>query len=351
VTQVACDEKQPYHDMYAVWGRAFYVYHSGTGIVERIMFTNSMTSIDLTKLVDTSRYLYGGYYASYGGASVDFVENPESLSFTQVDSISAQATGYQDVTQINAWAASGYVATATDSGTLYTGNAPAAGTAAPWKTGEACDAYSQPGNAADLIADMAALETDQALVYYLKEVPAGDFLQPRLRYTYKTGDGEIGTSWLFTNTDDTNYTSAGFLITNNGTTTKTAGTFETSFVVEPKTVPTNAQTFYVGTAPEGAVNPTLLYEKGAQFSMLLVYNNPNLYPDRPDLNVPSPEPNTNAVYNLLPEGSYMIMYWVTPDGMIVTSVAARTYTNVTNAYSINAAKPNDPVISTITPAA
>ena len=311
VTQVACDEKNPYHDLYAVWGSAFYVYHSGTKQVERIIISGTVSAFDLTKLVDTSSFLYGGYYASYAGASEAFAANAESLNWTQVESVS----GYNDVAQINGFASQGFVAKATDTkGTAYDG------TNVTWS-----NPITAAGNAITPAANT---------VYYIKEVPAGVFLQPKLRYTYRAADGGIGTAWLFTNTDDTSYLSAGFRI--NGSDNE--GAFATSFTITPLRVTDNAKTFYVGTAPDGAVNPTKLYTKGAQFSWLMVYNNPNLYED-PSLNVP-------GEVNILADNATMLMYWVTPDGATVTSIAKRVYSSITSAYSIGAE--SSVVSSTIT---
>ena len=311
VTQVACDEKNPYHDLYAVWGSAFYVYHSGTKQVERIIISGTVSAFDLTKLVDTSSFLYGGYYASYAGASEAFAANAESLNWTQVESVS----GYNDVAQINGFASQGFVAKATDTkGTAYDG------TNVTWS-----NPITAAGNAITPAANT---------VYYIKEVPAGVFLQPKLRYTYRAADGGIGTAWLFTNTDDTSYLSAGFRINN----ADNEGAFATSFTITPLAVTDNAKTFYIGTAPDGAVNPTKLYTKGAQFSWLMVYNNPNLYED-PSLNVP-------GKVNILADNATMLMYWVTPDGATVTSIAKRVYSSITSAYSIGAE--SSVVSSTIT---
>lgn len=66
VTQVAADERYPYHDMYAVWEKIpyFYVYHSSSAEVTKHLVTETF---DITALV-ADGYLYGGYYSTYAPA-------------------------------------------------------------------------------------------------------------------------------------------------------------------------------------------------------------------------------------------------------------------------------------------
>ena len=293
VTQVACDEKNPYHDLYAVWGKAFYVYHSSTKQVERILLTTQVTGFDLTKLVDTSTYLYGGYYSAYAGASSGFVSDVESLSWTEVASV----TGYNNVTQINSFAADGFVAKAVDTnGTAYDGKNVA------WS-----NPYTAAGN---------SITPQGGMVYYIKEVPAATFLQPRLRFTYVAATGKIGTSWLITNIDDTNYTDVGFMVGS----TKVVGSKVDSITITPLTVPANEQTFTVA---------DLFPNGGAKMSYAMVYNDMSTYP----ADYEAGEGETDC--NILTNGARVHMFWVTPDGMMVTSTAVRTYSNIgtANGYS------------------
>ena len=302
VTQVACDEEQPYHDLYAVWAKAFYVYHSGSGEIERILMSKPFETFDLTALVDTSKYLYGGYYTDYAGKSTGFDVNAIT-DWTEADAASASASGSAVVALP--------VSKSIDSGE---GAMKYNGSNVTW-----ANAYTTNGNAVSPTADAPA---SGSLVYYIKEVPIGSYLQPKLRYTY-TGSGKIGTSWLFTNTDDTNYSDVGFMITASGAAAeKVIGDKATSVTITPSTLPDNAVTFYVGTAPEGTGTKTELFANSALMSYKKVYNNPNVY-DESDSRYVDEDP-----INILTDGASVYMFWVTPDNMIVTSQAVRTYNGI-----------------------
>jgi len=59
VTQIAADENDPYHALYAVWEKTFYVYHSFTQELEAVTI-----DVDTYNLVDhvSEGTIYGGYY-------------------------------------------------------------------------------------------------------------------------------------------------------------------------------------------------------------------------------------------------------------------------------------------------
>ena len=305
VTQVACDEEQPYHDLYAVWAKAFYVYHSGSGEIERILMSKPFETFDLTALVDTSKYLYGGYYTDYAGKSTGFDVNAIT-NWTEADAASASASGSAVVALP--------VSKSIDSGV---GAMKYNGSNVTWAN---ANAYTVNGNAVSPSADAPA---SGSLVYYIKEVPIGSYLQPKLRYTY-TGSGKIGTSWLFTNTDDTNYSDVGFMITATDAAKpeKVVGDKATSVTITPSTLPEKAVTFYVGTAPEGTGTKTELFANSALMSYKKVYNNPSVYSES-DSRYVDEDP-----INILTDGASVYMFWVTPDNMIVTSQAVRTYNGI-----------------------
>ena len=288
VEYVAADEELPYHDMYAVWASVFYVYHSGTNKVERVLCTSSIGSFDLTALVDTDNFLYGGYYTSYAGASSTFTQDHEALSWTEVASVS----GYHDVAQINTIAAKGCVAIAVDNGS---GAVPYTGQQNAWIADDVC---KTAGNAVTPTAGM---------VYYIKEVPASDFLQPKMKFTYIKSTGKIGTSWLFTNMDDTNYGDVGFMVGS----TKVVGDQIDSVVITPLNTGVSTTFTVADLFPKG----------GAKMSYKMVYNDMSTYPSTYDGDAKD--------CDTLKEGSTVCMFWVTPDGMMVTSTAVRTYTNIT----------------------
>ena len=230
----------------------------------------------------------------------------------------ASVSGYNDVAQINTIAAKGFVSTAVDNGTgvlPYTGQSGAW----TWTDNETTNrAYTAAGNSITPVA---------GAVYYIKEVPAESFLQPRLRYTYVASTGEIGTSWLITNIDDTNYADVGFMVGS----TKVVGDKVDSITITALTT---------GTTATYAVSD--IFPGGAKMSYKMVYNNPDLYP--------AGYTDGDAACSTLTNGARVHMFWVTPDGMMVTSTAVRTYSNVTvaNGYPSGLTAPKSTQTSTIT---
>ena len=290
--------------MRAVWGVAFYVYHTGDNSVERIMLSNggnntdstnatASSTFDLTKLVDTSKYLYGGYYEQYSGIGTKSGDVLDTAKLEWVMPANASAVlpsgvSYPEFAQM---ITDGKVCTAKDeNATAYTGE----------NVGMFTTAYEVHGSEITPVA---------GAVYYIKEVPAADFLQPRLRYTYKASEGnKIGTAWLFTNMDEDTYSDVGFMIGSE----KVVGDHATSVTITPNTVPGNAVTY----------DNSMFKNKGTIMSYKMVYNVKNLYGEGDDRNVEF------ADVSLLQAGQLVSMFWVTPDGMIVTSTATRTYSDI-----------------------
>ena len=336
VTQVACDEETPYHDMYAVWAPAFYVYHTGDNTVERVMMTSSGTSteatantFDLTELVDKSQYLYGGYYKSYSGVSPEF--SVSKLGWSKVTDADALVPGEGTAsTNLNNLVIAGKVSEASDlvGCTNYTGVTPTMFS----------EAYTQRGD---------KITPEAGAVYYIKEVPINDFLQPRLRYTYRPATGEIGTSWLFTNTDDESYSNIGFMIDNtidgeNNPVEVAADKYYPTITITALTTG-NQVVYYTGTTAPGTstdkITYTSLFPKGTMSYVMVYYNN-DLYGDERDHKL-------EGFVNLMDQsGASAYMFWVTPDGMKVTSKALRSYSNL-GTTSCTADKTHDNV-STIT---
>jgi len=330
VTQVACDEETPYHDMYAVWAPAFYVYHTGDNTVERVMMTSggdspmgtAASTFDLTKLVDKNEYLYGGYYKSYanigtkiqGGNTLDTA----ALAWSAVSDSTTILPEGETYDALNSLVAAGKVSKATDMGaTRYTGQAGAFTLADAYQTAN----NDAPGN---------AITPKAGEVYYIKEVPAKDFLQPRLRYTFRAGTGEIGATWLFTNSDDMNYSQVGFIVDNGGEKPiEVTSDWKNYTQVTIEALTTHAKTiYYSGTEPTNTdSNTTLkkLFDSG-KIGYALVYNNFNLYDEGSQYN----NPNHDDPVEILKDPSRAYMFWVTPDGMIVTSTAERTYKGIKN---------------------
>lgn len=166
-TQVAADEKDPIEDLYAVWEGFFYVYHTGSGLVEKVLIP-ATGKYDITQNL-TAGTLYGGYFEDYSGKSADF---------------DVSALQWNEDNQ------------ATDTGcTVYDGLS----ATATFNT-----AYQDPG---------LTMVPEAETVYYVKEVPDNLFLKPYFHYTYHKADGVISSAWLISNIDTADYQKVGFVIT------------------------------------------------------------------------------------------------------------------------------------------
>ncbi len=188
---------------------------------------------------------------------------------------------------------------------------------------------AEPGNAITPVS---------GTVYYIKEVPAADFLLPRLRYTYYKMSGAVGTAWLFTNLDvntvgdDAPYKEIGFLFNDNIENRVAGGELTNAFTVIPCNDTDNPITYVSGKdAGEGEKR---VFPHGPMFTWLKVYNDDVRYSDG------GPNPD------LIGPGKVVKFYWVTPDNMVVTGTSAREYKAFVNIGS-NTVSTNG-LISTIT---
>ena len=307
--QVAADEYTPYQDLYAVWQRTFFVYHTATGKVERVALTSAVNTVNLTELVDTSNYLYGGYYKAYSGASDTFKADPAELAWTQVASINA----YGSNATINTLAQQGIVSTATDSGNGFKTYTAANINAAAFTWG---DAYTTRG---DQVIPINDVKKDEALVYYIKEVPIDNYLRPNLKFTYNQTTGQVATIWLVSGVDDGSYTEAGFFFNNKyykyqEATDSLEGGFMDQIVFHPVNHIDNSNDItctYNNQCGEYGITRGKLYYR--------------------------------YVFNLTSAGATVVgyindgiadkqigQYWVTPDGAYVTGKYTRAYTGVEN---------------------
>lgn len=283
--QVAADETMPYQDLYAVWAKVFYVYHSGTNVVEKIVInstavteTNGTTArtpvtFDLASRTSAG-FLYGGYYTDYAGKSANFdAKLVAEASWTAGDAAAAASA--------NARA----IYTYTDSGT---GVKAYDGTNASWS-----GAYT---DRADTLTPVAGK------TYYIKEVPAAKYLRPQLRYTYfENTEGSIANIWLITNLDDDTYIKSGLVIAD----TIIPGTVTDSLTITPRNKPENAKTHTSQT----------LFKTAGKLCYLEVMAIDK--PQQADL--------TGDFLQLLQPGQEVLQYWVTPDGMKVTGTVMRAY--------------------------
>ena len=304
VTKVAADEASPYQDLYAVWQRAFYVYHTSTGKVERVLLTNDVDTVNLIELVDTANCLYGGYYKGYSLASDTFKADANDLQWTTPSEVTSFVTGS---TTFSTLAGKNLVKTATDSGTTYTTTA--AITNAEWT-----DAFETRGDQVNPTADALNLQKGEALVYYIKEVPIESYLRPNIKYTYSHGTRAIGTIWVVSGVDDDSYTKAGFIIGDQTYEFDKSG-FQNQIIFHP-----------VNANEDGAQDITCTYEN--QFKKYGITNGKLYYLCVFNNSAADSTGQTGEDVNILTNNALVSQYWVTPDGATVTGKYARAYQGI-----------------------
>ncbi|MBQ1675636.1 MAG: InlB B-repeat-containing protein, partial [Oscillospiraceae bacterium] len=357
VNYVAADELTPYHAMYAVWANVFYVYHSGTGKVERIVIdnpryekkadgTNDLTkpisnTFDLTSLVSDG-FLYGGYYKDYAGKSSSFDAKTATgwTEVTSVDAIKTKATVTPVATNVGLsdLVGKGRISQITDTGaTLYnydnlskdlekmvedgemTAEAAEAFEAKltwDWDTSYNADNHDAKGN---------AVVPEAGKTYYIKEVPASMYLLHYTHYTYKFGvtdgvENKITKMWMISDIDDGNYQGAGFVYFDENHEAK---------VVTSLTIRTT------GTTPKDpdVLTIELLFGEGKR-------------------DVTKGYLTYSAITEEELAGKTQIAdiqnFWITPDKMMVTGVDSRTLTGISSKTTLNGGTLQN-VGSTVTP--
>ena len=234
-TQVACDEKTPYHDLYALWDTGyFYVYHSSDCTVERIPMPVSSESgtFDLTQLV-ADNFMYGGYYKKYNRAGADF------------DATTAEYTDNK---------------TTDSNGTPYVGGSGA------WTKSRA---YTVNGR---------EMVPEAGKTYFLKEVPNDVFLQNYTHVIFDTrDDNTLKKIFMISSLDDTNYSTIDLYAENSfGARTKLAVSyvFGESATTEKTTI--DASTFGATAGFVAVWNPKDLspVEKGCKY-IIPTYTTPD----------------------------------------------------------------------------
>ena len=279
VQYVAADEQKPYHDMYAIWGGEFKVYHSGIegGAVETYFLSRDNKTFDLTRYYTNTRaggdehtgeykdagFLYGGYYLEGGFKPAAYTEKT-------VGEGDAQKTIYIPTSTCAAY-----------DGANWT-----------WTT----PVTDQPGN---------AITPKGGVTYYIKEVPADKYLQPYFHYTYKKGiEGEpIVTAWLISDLDDQNYTESGFVIVDAKGKAKICSSLTVQNAVGGNTIKLTAKRIF-GADGSGLLTSRRVIENYAGI-------------------------------NGFGDGAKILQYWVTPDGLIVTGTTSRVYTGTAGKTGIS----------------
>ncbi|MBR4700815.1 MAG: S-layer homology domain-containing protein [Oscillospiraceae bacterium] len=248
VTQIAPNEKMPYHGLYAVWKRdVFYVVHSSTGVMEAVSMpvgtgdapagmSYPVGTADLTSFVQPG-YLYGGYYTdkNYDGLAYGYIEHTAVQAEADAYTASSVSVGWTAVPTSATSAVASPIARKTISGfhvydgsSLYTNGTNKAymkegddyvrddqGNIKKWPAvWTAADAETVNGKTMTPVANK---------VYYLKEV-SSKYLTSKIIYTYDTTLGnKIIDVYLLSLYDDGNYQKdkAGFYVNVGGTTTST----------------------------------------------------------------------------------------------------------------------------------
>ena len=203
VSQIAADEKTPYHDLYAVWQKNyFFVLHSSDGTLEAIEMPAKVPSGEnSTEMVDGVYNLqslvkegdrYGGYYTNYGGVDSTVLTTVTSsfekptvtwTAATTVQNGVFSSLQMEDVENSKFDPYCGYELKSTKNGSRF------------WARANA-GPETNPGN---------ALKPTVGQVYYLKEVD-DDYLTSKAMYVFDmTKNGEIQKIFLVTAYDDSYY--------------------------------------------------------------------------------------------------------------------------------------------------
>ena len=151
-------------------------------------------------------------------------------------------------------------------------------------------------------------------VYYLKEVPTA-YLQPYFHYTYSKETFEIFDAWLISDIDDALYQQTGFVIIEGNNEARVC----TSLTV--KTTVSGGSS--VQLTPEAIFRSKGVKSGYLSYLQVLADGSPTL----------------------MEEGNQVMQYWVTPDNLIVTGIAARTYAGLGNKNDL--AKTDIPVETSV----
>ena len=289
VTEVAADERMPYHAMYAVWGNPyFYVYHSGlassaSGVVETIQMDNTTDSrwsrtdasadrtFNLTGSL-TDNTLYGGYYDAF-----DIVP-------TDMDDLD----GVKDIT----------IPVDDDAVDAYNGD--------NWTW----DKFKMGTVAGTAITPKAGH------TYFIKEVPESYLAAKAFTY-YGLESKVIYQMYMLTGTDDDNYTAVGFEGSDIAKKTA-AGTLKVTiaYLVENGS---DTQFKYDASASNLELTSKKVLGSGFDKDYLWVAQLTSGYSD-------SASKLTGKTIQYVP-------YWVTPDALKVLPASGKTVTSTDGKYA------------------
>lgn len=294
----------------------FYVYHSATGKLE-LHTTKELETIDgdsrtignlnITGLTNSGS-LYGGYYMDYQGAHVggtnvvkDAADDHNNNGTLSTSDIVALSNGQ-----------------AVEIGTYGTTYDPASNAdhVGYWSDDDAftaslttpsADWYSDRGSKDTAVLQTGGNGTDvkvaRAGIYYLKEVP-NSYLRPTHMTTYQRYDKYLRDFILFSTTDDTNYSTSGFLI----------GSTYTEKEVFTDQLTINFGPNYDETVTDGKVDVDVTNTSSNAGGYVMAYRLFHLADE------------SNKDYSSIIGNKSFKPYWVTLDGITVTGASTRRET-------------------------
>ncbi len=254
----------------------FYVYHSSDNTVQRFLAAQNDVAVKNFNISALTREntLYGGYYSSYAGTGASFDA----------------------------------------AGLTYTNNSSK-------DEGEGAKKYDG-GNVAWNLNDVFTDEDGMHLtpvggtVYYLKEVPANNYLIPYLHFTYYAETNKIGSAWLISDTDDYYYLETGFVVTH-------ADDGSQEFL-PAEYLPAKLATQLTVTASSSGEKQILKPTEVFTSEQHIGYDSPTkgYLTYRKVINV-----KTSVAE--IADGDLIQQYWITPDGVLVVGRWGRTYSGLT----------------------
>ncbi len=265
VTYVAANEQKPYHDMYAVWQGSFTIYHSG---LPGGGPDGEPVNVPITRKLGDGFDL-AGTVTELNTELANRAEGADQFLYG----------GYYLVKEGGSFAPPAAV-----DGVIPAYN----GANWTWTDAET--------------ANGTKLNPRAGETYYIKEVPASKYLQPYFHFAYKKNTDAslqvLTSAWLISDIDDCMYQETGFVIVSDDNEANVV----TQLTVE------NA----VG-GTKVTLKPTGIFRAKGVESGYLTY-----------LTVMDQYECTNGFGT----SATVRQYWVTPDGLIVTGIAQRTYSSL-----------------------
>ena len=262
--------------LYAMWEGYSYVYHSADNTIDRFMVYSTDVSarvndkLDLVELTnEKTDVLYGGYTVYSTGYYGGLIGNSETITTGRIDWTNSYTATVNGGKEYNPWSA-------------Y-----ATGLKKWWKASSMATA---PGNAVTPVIGE---------IYIIKEVD-DQYLPIRCQYIFDKGNKKISELYALTLTDDKLYSEVGIRITINGETTSKSNTLAGSVTIKN---------------PDGTVASTVTPKTFPNMNLGWVCCVNCDLPTSGGFIVPIAEDNP----------VFLEPYWITPDGITVTSPNTRNF--------------------------